>query len=237
MRRTRGFTLIEIIMALAILVVGSVAILGLYVQNLRLASAARREVMLAVMEKDIASKNQLAAFKANSQYGLSFASDNWLVKDYHKYNDLIDPTNFDAARYWPGPSYPEDDWIDVYRGYYFAAYTLQRSGSFFADAAATHGLYLYDAQFVDWDGYGWIDIDEDGEKGSDEDFGDPAPSHFLHYDSRKMGNYIKKIECVLAWNLNFDPEELFTRVMGGIEFGHSFQKFRFMVYNPDLNKF
>lgn len=238
MSRTKGFTLIEIIMSLAILVTGSVAIMGLYVQNLRLAGAARREVILAIMEKDIASKNQLAAFRANAQYAKDFASDDWLIKDYEAYNVLVDPVNFpDAARYWPFPGVEEDKMIEVYKGYYFAAYTLQRQGAFWADAAATHGLYLYDQQFTDFDGYGWIDLNRDGVEDAEEDFGDPAPSHFVHYDSRKMGKYIKKIECVIAWDLSFDPIELYTQVTMGIDIGHNYQKFTFMVYNPDLDKF
>jgi len=237
-RNTRGFTLIEILMSLAILVTGSVAVLGLYVQNLKLASTARREVVLAIMEKDIASKNQLAAFRANSQYGLDFASDNWIVKDYQKYNDLLDPATFpDAARYWPGPTVPEEQSVEVYKGYYFAAYTLRRQGQMFADAAVTHGLFLYDNQFVDWDGYGWIDLNEDGQEDANEDFGPPAPSHKLRYDSRRMEKYIKRIECVIAWDLNFNPDELYMKVANGIDIGHNFQKFRFMVYNPDLNRF
>ena len=240
MRRTGGFTLIEIIISLAILAVGSVAVLGLYVQNLRLAGVARREVVLAIMEKDIAAKNQLAAFRANSQYGMDFAGPAWLIKDYKAYNEFIDPNQRDcpgAALYWPGPDVDEADSMEIYKGYYFAAYTLRRQGITFADSRATHGLYLYDNQFVDYDGYGWIDLNWDGVEDMDEDFGDPAPSHFVKYDSRKMEQYMKRIECVVVWDWPRNPDELFTRVASGWDIGHNYQKFRFMVYNPDLGKF
>ena len=61
----RGFTLVEVLIALALFAMGSTALMGLSLKNLHSAKLARTEIILALIQKDVASKNQLAAFQSD----------------------------------------------------------------------------------------------------------------------------------------------------------------------------
>lgn len=61
----RGFTLVEVLIALALFAMGASALMGLYLKNLHSAKLARTEIILALIQKDVASKNQLAAFQSD----------------------------------------------------------------------------------------------------------------------------------------------------------------------------
>ena len=56
-RSARGFTLIEVLIALGIFLGAMMAILGLYFQNLRLARMAREEIILSMIQRDVMARN------------------------------------------------------------------------------------------------------------------------------------------------------------------------------------
>jgi prepilin-type N-terminal cleavage/methylation domain-containing protein len=60
-RGAQGFTLIEVLIALAIFLGAMMAILGLYMQNLRLAMMAREEIIVSMLQRDIMARNQVVA--------------------------------------------------------------------------------------------------------------------------------------------------------------------------------
>ena len=72
----RGFTLVEVLLALGLFAIGSSALIALFLRNLYSAKLAREEVVLALISKDVATKNQLAAFTANSAAGREFTYQN-----------------------------------------------------------------------------------------------------------------------------------------------------------------
>lgn len=236
--RAKGFTLIEVLFAMAILGIGGTSLVALFAYNLQLAKRAREEVVINVIQRDVSVRNQIAAFTR----GVSdFATDSsWLVVDKVAYNTMAT-----ADRTW------ED--IPAYKGYSFWVTELRRQGSAWGlpdSTSSTYGLELYDAQFVDWDGYGWIDLDGDGQKDAGETFNapdgssSPWPSHRVRYDSRAMANYVKRLKGVVAWDLIADvdndpalpnPEAKLNAVIDN-NLG-KYHVFYFTIYNPDTHKF
>ncbi len=59
--RSKGFTLIEVLIALGIFLGAMLAILGIYFQNLRLARMAREEIIVSMIQRDIMARNQVVA--------------------------------------------------------------------------------------------------------------------------------------------------------------------------------
>jgi prepilin-type N-terminal cleavage/methylation domain-containing protein len=59
--RAKGFTLIEVLIALGIFLGAMLAILGIYFQNLRLARMAREEIIVSMIQRDIMARNQVVA--------------------------------------------------------------------------------------------------------------------------------------------------------------------------------
>ena len=57
----RGFTLIEVLIALGIFLGSMMAILGLYFHNLHLARMAREEIILSMIQRDIMARNAVVA--------------------------------------------------------------------------------------------------------------------------------------------------------------------------------
>ncbi len=58
---SRGFTLVEVLIALGIFLGAMMAILGIYFQNLRLARMAREEIVVSMIQRDIMSRNAVVA--------------------------------------------------------------------------------------------------------------------------------------------------------------------------------
>jgi prepilin-type N-terminal cleavage/methylation domain-containing protein len=59
--RNRGFTLIEVLIAMGIFLGAMLAILGIYFQNLRLARMAREEIIISMIQRGIMARNQVVA--------------------------------------------------------------------------------------------------------------------------------------------------------------------------------
>jgi prepilin-type N-terminal cleavage/methylation domain-containing protein len=59
--RAKGFTLIEVLIALGIFLGAMLAVLGIYFQNLRLARMAREEIIVSMIQRDIMARNQVRA--------------------------------------------------------------------------------------------------------------------------------------------------------------------------------
>ena len=57
----KGFTLIEVLIAMGIFLGAMLAILGIYFQNLRLARMAREEIIVSMIQRDIMARNQVVA--------------------------------------------------------------------------------------------------------------------------------------------------------------------------------
>lgn len=239
----RGFTLIEVLIALGLFAIGASALLSLFAKNLATAELAREEIILAMITKDVTAKNQLAAFTAGTA-GLKTFGDavqfspvnQWLVGvepdtllddvtlSPLSYNKVVavDPANPTAAekpRLWEN--------IHMYRNFNFAIEVLGRN-------------ILEDNQYVDWDGYGIIredqigqDLNADGDTDDSFDFGNPAPSHSVEYDSTQMRYYIKRIKMTIIWKWR-DP----TNYATGADWfkGSRREIFYFPLYNPDLKK-
>ena len=226
--RTRGFTLIEVLFAMAILGIGGTSLVALFAYNLELAQRAREEVVINVIQRDVSVRNQVAAFTRGAAL---FTDNSWLVDDIAAYDLMAE----NADRTW--------DNIPAYKGYHFWVIELEREGGAWGlpdNMSATYGLELHDAQFVDWDGYGWIDLDGDRVKDAGESFGDPLPSHRVQYDSRGMRNYFKRLKGIIAWDLKADVGGMVVGdVITQLEDGDlgKYHMFHFTIYNPDTHKF
>jgi prepilin-type N-terminal cleavage/methylation domain-containing protein len=224
-RKKNGFTLIEVLFALGILAVGGTSLIALFAHNLREAKRAREEIIINVIQRDVSVRNQLAAFAAAAN-GLRFYEDasNWLVKDIAAYDAMAQT----PERMWEN--------IPAYIGYYFWVEPYERGGAPWSNDQNTKGLVLYDAQFVDWDGYGWIDLNNDMKMDPGEWFGDPAPSHKIEYDSRGMRNYMMRLRGIIAWDLKIsDPAIVKAKILAGENIA-KYHIFYFTVYNPDTQK-
>ncbi|MCZ7643798.1 MAG: prepilin-type N-terminal cleavage/methylation domain-containing protein [Planctomycetota bacterium] len=239
-----GFSLLEVLMALALLVFGSVAVLSLFMNNLKTTRQAKEEVVLALLANEIQTRCQLAAHFAYDDADPSrgtFDGSAWLPRDPAAPDDPGAPL--------PGaPGTPErdafnaQDWKIVK-----AAYDALAPESQAWDDAPIRAGYQFrlrtvvppqreNDQFVDWDGYGWIeeaetgaDLDGDGAPGAAEagrQFGEPVPSHGVYYDPRGLRFYLKQLECVIGWDLQ-NPRDIFSG---------QYHVFQFTVYNPDARK-
>jgi len=232
-----GFTLIEVLFALGILALGGSSLIALFVHNLREAKRAREEIVINVIQRDVTVRNQLAAFAASAA-GKNFWVDvnDWIVKDIDNYNLTV--ALGDDQRRWEN--------IPAYTGYFFFVDPFERQGAPWSNHAATMGLVLYDNQFVDWDGYGWIDLNNNNQFDDGEDFGDPEPSHKIKYDSRGMRNYMMRMRGIIAWDTKVkvatlasptgvSQDDLKNRILNGDAIA-KYHVFYFTVYNPDTQK-
>jgi prepilin-type N-terminal cleavage/methylation domain-containing protein len=225
-----GFTLIEVLFALGILALGGSSLIALFAHNLREAKRAREEIVMNVIQRDVTVRNQLAAFAATTS-GLRFFDDlsKWIVADITAYNNTVEA----AERRWEN--------IPAYRGYYFWVDAFERGGAPWSDDANTKGLVLYDNQFVDWNGYGWIDLNNNGKMDPGEMFGDgaegaPKPSHRIFYDSRGMRNYMMRMRGIVAWDLKIsDAATVKAKILNGENIA-KYHIFYFTIYNPDTQK-
>ncbi|MBN1809492.1 MAG: type II secretion system protein [Planctomycetes bacterium] len=222
-----GFTLIEVLFALGILALGGASLIALFTHNLREAKRAREEIIINIIQRDVSIRNQLAAYAAPAS-GWDFYTnrDQWVIDDITAYDQMAQ----DDSRKWEN--------IPAYRGYYFWVDVddAERGGAPWSDDPNTHGFYLYDTQFVDWDGYGWIDLNNDGVLDGGEDYGVPAPSHKIEYDSRGMRQYMMRMRGIIAWDLKVsDPSIVKAKILNGERIA-KYHIFYFSVYNPDTQK-
>ena len=248
-----GFTLLEILIAMSLFVVGAASIMSLFTTSLEKAKLTEQEIMLAMMQKDIAIRNQLAAYKPTA--GTNFAtSTNWMVKD---------PAAYDASL-GGAANIALFGWEKLYPGYTF------RVSDFTTVTATSLGTIDYeDMQFTDFDGYGWIDVDGDGTAtspnadGLSEQFGLPSPSAIpkiaggtapgVKYDHTKMNRYHKRVAVLIAWELNDRSKAGTGELIGPTSMTGKYLKdlvnsslndntadfyrydtFMFEIFNPDL---
>ena len=225
-----GFTLIEVLFALGILALGGSSLIALFAHNLREAKRAREEIVMNVIQRDVTVRNQLAAYAATTS-GLRFYEDlsKWIISDETAYDNTVDA----AERKWK--------MIPAYYGYHFWVDAFERGGAPWSDDAQTHGLFMYDNQFVDWDGYGWVDLNNNGKSDVGETFGEgaegaPKPSHRVFYDSRGMRNYMMRMRGIVAWDLKIsDVATVKSRILNGENIA-KYHIFYFTIYNPDTQK-
>ncbi len=97
--RRRGFTLLEVIVALGILALGVVSVLVLYFNNVKAARQSKDEVTLALLMHEIRARTQLAAFMAfaGSPPRSAFAASEWLPRDDAAPDDPGEPAALDRA--------------------------------------------------------------------------------------------------------------------------------------------
>jgi hypothetical protein len=116
--------------------------------------------------------------------------------------------------------------VPLYTGFYFAVAPVERhfpSGtgavSDWGAVGNTPGLALEDCQFTDFDGYGLVDMDDDGEPETDRGLPSPSPGPIMNadlstggadyanspfrlfYNSRSMSRYMLKLRVRVMWNV------------------------------------
>jgi len=267
----RGFSLFEVVIALAVFAVGIVAVLTLYSSNIRAARQTKAEIALALVRREIRTRTQLAAFNAADVHGKStFANSEWLLRDPAATEDPGDPQPLDGVN--PRPPTPDilalnaQDW-NVVKGRFDAVCPDAR----WDENAICAGFQFRmrtvlpseaeNTQFTDIDGYDIWDsaakklspnIHSDEVQGQEAPlsghapvrppdasraklpagavnagfFGPPRSSHGAVYDPRGMKQYLKRIKCVIGWDLT-DRSDIFS--------GQN-DVFYFTVYNPDARK-
>ncbi|HOX06693.1 MAG TPA: prepilin-type N-terminal cleavage/methylation domain-containing protein [Planctomycetota bacterium] len=201
--RRRGFTLIEVMIAMGIFLAAMLAIAGLYFQNLRLARMAQDEIILSMIQRDVMSRNLVVAtVRAGEERGYvrsnvgsvpSAAPVQFTVAGFGQELDTnpgvmtkgwgvrnVESWEAVSGLVWgrSNPATIHD--VPLYTGYCFSVRPMTRhflnngKVSDWAAVGNTPGLALEDCQFTDWDGYGLVDMDGDGEPETDR--GNPAPS-------------------------------------------------------------
>ncbi|MCX7806005.1 MAG: prepilin-type N-terminal cleavage/methylation domain-containing protein [Planctomycetota bacterium] len=251
----KGFTLLEVLIALGIFVFGAVAVTGLYIGNANSVQLAKEEVIVALIQRDLYAKNQFRAYYAGRLGHEPFVqggvlslkrppddpeepkTPEWVIRCVADYNKMMSGTK----REWGD--------IDAYHGFYFFCWEVSSPR-------------IEDNQFVDWNGYGEIAAREldspwfGQAAGGGEDpgnatinCGDPAPSHNVKYDSERMRWYQKRLRAFIFWDLTkIDPGwgnlneitdgEKQKTIIKQIKDGRMarYVEFDFGIYNPDLRK-
>ncbi|MHC4916404.1 MAG: type IV pilus modification PilV family protein [Planctomycetota bacterium] len=318
---TRGFTLVEVLIALGIFLGAMMAILGIYFQNLRLARMAREEIIVSMIQRDIMARNQVVAV-ARAGHERSWRRGVWPTKPpfFHQFGSPRDGTEFGTAGsigettdpasalgagwgvrnictwertsglHW-GRSNPvaETD-VPLYENFYFTVHPVWRyanntdaNGDGFPDypwvqrqydpntadewkpatTSGMPGLAYEDSQFTDWDGYGWVDMDNDGDPETDRGvpYPSPGPIHSvvpagfpggsntydgnpyrIFYLSDKLGHYILRLRVRIMWQVKLE-EDIYNQTdamvldrenKGERVFNHT--EYFFSVFNPDIVK-
>lgn len=161
----RGFSLLEVIVALGLLAVGATAVLALYIQNLRAARQAKEQIALTLLKRDLRAKTQLAALTAftGSPPRSIFQESAWLLRDSSAPDDPGAPAALDGGT-TPAGSTAQD----ALNGQQWEA-VRQRYDEISGPGGAWDANPLYanfqfrmrtvlppeaeNNQFVDWDGY------------------------------------------------------------------------------------
>ncbi|HYF48785.1 MAG TPA: prepilin-type N-terminal cleavage/methylation domain-containing protein [Planctomycetota bacterium] len=265
----RGFSLFEVVIALAVFALGVVAVLTLYNNNVRSARQTKEEIALALVRREIQTRMQLAALSAiDAQGDSTFAGSDWLLRDISVPDDPGDPEPLDG----PNPNPPAPDSIALnLQNWNAVKARFDALGSPWDENAAFAGFQfrmrtvwpaeVESHQFMDIDGYDVWDgttgklsanIYSDDVQGldtalpakmpldppaaaratrpptakNDGYFGPPRPSHGAVYDPRGMKHYLKRIKCVIGWDMAKSSD-----IFSG-------QKdiFYFTIYNPDARK-
>ena len=125
------------------------------------------------------------------------------------------------------------------------------------------GLAVEDSQYTDWDGYGLVDMDNDGEPETDRGvpYPSPGPIHSvvpggfqggsntydnnpyrIFYLSDKLGHYLLRLRVRIMWQVKLeedvynltDAQVLDREDKGERVFNHT--EYFFSVFNPDIVK-
>jgi prepilin-type N-terminal cleavage/methylation domain-containing protein len=207
LRPRRGFTLIEVMIAMSIFLAAMLAISGLFFQNLRLARMAQEEIVVSMIQRDVMARNLVVAMARAGEERLYVRNNAGAVpsafaKQFPNFGVPGDTNpgvltkgwgirNKDAweassGMHW-GVSTPvaADTDVPLYNGFYFSVVPVVRhfpGGGTAADWAAvgnTPGLAMEDCQFTDWDGYGLVDMDGDGIPETDRGLPSPSPGPLM----------------------------------------------------------
>jgi prepilin-type N-terminal cleavage/methylation domain-containing protein len=163
-RIPRGFTLLEVIVALGIFALGSVAVLMLYFNSLKTAKQGKDEMTLTLLARDIRDKVQLAALNAfkGSPAASTFATSDWLLRDPAAADDPGAPVKLDGGG---GGGTPDSvalngqAWSEIVKRYD----AIGGAGGKWTDNPLYQNFQFRlrtvlppevdSNQFVDWDGY------------------------------------------------------------------------------------
>jgi len=211
MNGKRGFTLIEVMIALGIFLGALLAIMGLYFQNLRLARMAREEIILAMIQRDIMARNLVvAAARAGqerlwrrglianaptfAQFGVPSDTNPATVLTLGWGIRNLESWQVSSALHWGTSSPAADTDVPLYTGFYFTVVPVVRdfptkTAADWAAVGLTPGLALEDSQFTDSDGYSfansrasWLDLDGDGIPETDRGLPRPSAGPMLKAD-------------------------------------------------------
>jgi type II secretory pathway pseudopilin PulG len=162
--RTRGFTLLEIVFALALFIIGTTAILVLYSNSIKTARQSKDEMALSLLIRDIREKVQLAALNAfgGNPAESTFHTSTWLLRDPAAEDDAGTPAKLDGGG---GPITPDSvalnaqAWPEIMKRYD----TIGGAGGKWDDNPLYRNFQfrmrtfippeVENNQFVDWDGY------------------------------------------------------------------------------------
>jgi prepilin-type N-terminal cleavage/methylation domain-containing protein len=81
-RRARGFTLLEVLVAVAVLGVALVTLLGLQARNVRLAAESRDLTLAALLASSLAAKTKAGPFPESGEIDGSFTADPAAASDF-----------------------------------------------------------------------------------------------------------------------------------------------------------
>jgi len=162
-RPRTGFTLIEVLVALGILALGTVAIVSLHLNNLRTARQTKDELTLALLMQELRTRTQLLAYTAANATGSTFESSSWLLHDDATPDTSDEPPEaLDALGYDDSArrrAFNEQAWSAIKAKFD----ALSAPGSTW-DKHPLYGTWQFrmrtrsaaeaeNNQFVDWDGY------------------------------------------------------------------------------------
>ncbi len=272
--RVRGFSLLEIIVAMAVFAVGALSAISLFGNSMKAAKQAKDENLVSLLEREIRVRCQFAALRAyeGDPPVSTFDRSDWLLRDPVAPDDPGTPVRLDGGG---GGGSTDTEALNAQR------WEIVRQR--FDDAGGDGGRWddqpahanwqfrlrtvlpaeVESNQLVDFDGYDvWdkstkqlsanIMSDEIGHDPAGTGkpphspvkppasaratpppgavnagyFGPPRTSHGVAFDPRGMRFHLKRIKCVIGWDLNNSRD-----IYSGVH--HTFY---FTLYNPDLQK-
>jgi len=197
-----GFTLIEVIFAMAIFVMSFCGISALYFQSFYNIKQTRLEIMQSILARDIINRNQIAVFginRASTETGLdvkftkqfktgnpvSATQTGWGVYNPASYNAVSPIASTHAPALTYSDSYAGLDFyvMDDYSTSQVTGGTGAETRSDWGEANSVLPPAVYDYQFTCFTGYGrcQVDYNRDGKLAADEwfDFGNPTPTSIV----------------------------------------------------------
>jgi type II secretory pathway pseudopilin PulG len=313
-----GFTLIEVLIAMGILMGALMVIMGVFFQNLRFARMAREEIIVSMIQRDVQARNHvMSSARAGKDRAFWRGVSGESPPSFEEFGSPRDGSSYGTG---PGETVNPDDVLNVgwgirniaawekisnlhwgisdprqdkdvplYEGFYFTAHpvwrypdgtdadgdgipdypwrrrTFEPGNANEWDPATTSGfkgLALEDSQFTDWDGYGMVDMDGDGEAETDRGLPWPSPGpihrfvpagfpggsetyddnpYRIFFNSDKLRNYMLRVRVRIMWNVKSEEHIYKTDewVKGQEDAGtriFSHNEYYFSVFNADLVK-